>query len=138
MGKHWHPLEDKRSHLYNAASGQIAPEHVNVADPLLIGERMAECYVQCKSSRWDICPHQLFAILVSTSLSMSTSSVGLPSPETSYSLPDIDAGMDVDAACSRPSYLCIYCILLIDMYLLSSFIMFVVCMTSSNIILTSI
>ena len=32
------------SHLYNAVTGQIAPEYVNVADSLLIGERMAECY----------------------------------------------------------------------------------------------
>ena len=32
------------SHLYNPVTGQIAPEYVNVADSLLIGERMAECY----------------------------------------------------------------------------------------------
>ena len=32
------------SHLYNPVTGQIAPEYLNVADSLLIGERMAECY----------------------------------------------------------------------------------------------
>ena len=41
---HPHPLEDKRSHLYNPVTGQIAPEYVNVADSLLIGQRVAECY----------------------------------------------------------------------------------------------
>ena len=44
VAKHTHPLEDKRSHLYNPVTSQIAPEYVNVADSLLIGERMAECY----------------------------------------------------------------------------------------------
>ena len=44
MAKHPHPVEDKRSHLYNPVTSQIAPEYVNVADSLLIGERMAECY----------------------------------------------------------------------------------------------
>ncbi len=44
VAKHRHPLEDKRSHLYNPVTGQIAPEYENVADSLLIGERMAECY----------------------------------------------------------------------------------------------
>ena len=39
-----HPLEDKRSNLCNPVTGQIAPEYENVADSLLIGERMAECY----------------------------------------------------------------------------------------------
>ena len=42
--KHPHPLEDKRSHLYNAVTGQLAPEYVNVADSLLIGQRVAKCY----------------------------------------------------------------------------------------------
>ena len=32
------------SYLYNPVTGQIATEYVNVADSLLIGERMAECY----------------------------------------------------------------------------------------------
>ena len=44
VAKHIHPMEDKRSYLYNPVTGQIAPEYVNVADSLLIGERMAECY----------------------------------------------------------------------------------------------
>ena len=44
VANHPHPLEDKRSHLYNPVTGQIAPEYVNVADSLLIGERVAECY----------------------------------------------------------------------------------------------
>ena len=44
VAKHRHPLEDKRSHLYNPVTGQIGPEYVNVADSLLIGYRMAECY----------------------------------------------------------------------------------------------
>ena len=44
MTKHPHPLEDKRSHLYNHVTGQIAPEYVNVADSLLIAGRIAECY----------------------------------------------------------------------------------------------
>ena len=42
-----HPIRWKinaGSHLYNPVTGQIAPEYVNVADSLLIGERMAECY----------------------------------------------------------------------------------------------
>ena len=45
VAKHPNPLEDKRSHLYNPVTGQIAPEYLNVADSLLIGERMAECYI---------------------------------------------------------------------------------------------
>ena len=44
VAKHPHPLEDKRSHLYNPVTGHLAPEYVNVADSLLIGERIAECY----------------------------------------------------------------------------------------------
>ena len=47
VAKHPHPLEDKHSHLYNPVTGQIAPEYVNVADSLLVGERMAECYSAC-------------------------------------------------------------------------------------------
>ena len=44
VAKHPHLLEDKRSHLYNPVTGQIAPDYVKVADSLLIGERVAECY----------------------------------------------------------------------------------------------
>ena len=40
VAKHHHPLEDKRSHLYNPVTGQISPEYVNVANSLLIGERI--------------------------------------------------------------------------------------------------
>ena len=44
VAKYHQPLEDQRSHLYNPVTGQIVPEYVNVADSLLIGDRMAECY----------------------------------------------------------------------------------------------
>ena len=38
--KYPHPLDDNRPHLYNPVTGQIAPADVNVADSIVIGEKM--------------------------------------------------------------------------------------------------
>ena len=58
VAKHPHPLEDKRSHLYNPVTGQIAPEYVNVADSLLSVQRVAECYSASLPGGF-YAPHQL-------------------------------------------------------------------------------
>ena len=38
MEKYPHPLADHRPHLYNPVTGQIAPDLVNVAESIAIGE----------------------------------------------------------------------------------------------------
>ena len=76
--------------------------------------------------------YSVASVCHSTPLFPSRSLVDLPSPGTSCSLPDLDTGMGVDVACSRPSYLFINCILIIYIYLLLSFIKLLVWMTSSN------
>ncbi|KAH3721966.1 hypothetical protein DPMN_064914 [Dreissena polymorpha] len=40
-----HPLEDITPQLYNPVTGQIAPEHVNVANSSEIGEKLEKAYV---------------------------------------------------------------------------------------------
>ena len=44
MEKYPHPLADHRPHLYNSVTGQIAPDLVNVAESITIGEQMASKY----------------------------------------------------------------------------------------------
>ena len=39
------PLEDVRPHLYNPVTCQIAPAEVNVADSIVIGEKMEREYI---------------------------------------------------------------------------------------------
>ncbi|MCG7883058.1 MAG: hypothetical protein JAY96_15870 [Candidatus Thiodiazotropha endolucinida] len=45
VDKYPHPLEDNRPHLYNPVTGQIASADVNVADSIVIGERMERDFV---------------------------------------------------------------------------------------------
>ena len=44
MEKYPHPLADHRPHLYNPVTGQIAPDLVNVAESIAIGEQMESKY----------------------------------------------------------------------------------------------
>ena len=43
--KYSHPLEDNRPYLYNPVTGQIASTDVNVADSIMIGEKMESNYI---------------------------------------------------------------------------------------------
>jgi hypothetical protein len=43
--KYPHPLEDQRPHLFNPVTGQIAPSAVNVADSIVIGDKMESKYI---------------------------------------------------------------------------------------------
>ena len=43
--KYPHPLEDKRSDLYNTVTGQIASVEVNVANSVMIGEKNESNYI---------------------------------------------------------------------------------------------
>ena len=43
--KYPHPLEDSRPHLYNPVTGLIAPDDVNVANSMVIGEKMQSKYI---------------------------------------------------------------------------------------------
>ena len=43
--KYPHPLEDHRPHLYNPVTSQIAPTDVNVADSIVIGEKIENKYI---------------------------------------------------------------------------------------------
>ena len=43
--KYSHPLEDNRPHLYNPVSGQVAVADINVADSIVIGDKMEREYI---------------------------------------------------------------------------------------------
>ena len=43
--KYPHPLEDHRPYLYNPVTGQIANDSVNVADSLVIGNKLESKYI---------------------------------------------------------------------------------------------
>ena len=43
--KYPHPLEDKRPHLYNPVTRQIAPNDVNVAESAMIGDKLENNYI---------------------------------------------------------------------------------------------
>ena len=45
VDKYPHPLEDNRPHLYNPVTGQIASADVNVADSILVGEKMEREFI---------------------------------------------------------------------------------------------
>ena len=45
VAKYPHPLDDHRPHLYNPVTGEIAPAEMNVADSILIGEKMGSKYI---------------------------------------------------------------------------------------------
>ena len=45
MEKYSHPLEDNRPHLYNSVSGQVAVADINVADSIVIGDKMEREYI---------------------------------------------------------------------------------------------
>ena len=43
--KYPHPLEDNRPHLFNPVTGQIASTDINVADSIVIGEKMEREFI---------------------------------------------------------------------------------------------
>ena len=45
VDKYPHPLEDNKPHLYNPVTGQIASRNVNVADSVVIGEKMENNFI---------------------------------------------------------------------------------------------
>ena len=42
-----HPLEDSRHQLYNTVTGRIATTDVNVADWIVIGDKMKDKFTPC-------------------------------------------------------------------------------------------